>query len=108
MGAGTGGSAVWDLALDYPEKFAALVPMGGFFRFTALSAKQAAKVPMYVVWGDSDEWLSQRNQRLIMADLRVAGAKVKFKEFPDTGKKCWNTITRDVPEFLPWVFAQRK
>lgn len=108
IGIGTGASATWDIAFHYPDVFAALAPLGGFFRFSNFSAKHISQHPMYIVWGDSDEYISTRGQRFMTTDMKTAGVAAKTKVFPNTGKKCWNRVLTDMPDFFPWLFAQRK
>jgi hypothetical protein len=108
VGIGIGGDAIYDLGMNYPDKFAALASFGSYYRLSKRSSAQLAHFPMWLAWGDSDEWISREQKRIMTFDLRLAGAKVKTLELEETGKKCWNNLLAEAPEFIPWLFSQQK
>ncbi len=109
IGVGVGGDSVWDLAIFNPDKFAALVSIGGYYHFGEHSAKQIAHLPIWMIWGDSDEWLPNERKGLVFTELRLAGAnQIRKLNLPQTGKKCWNSLLKEVPEFMPWLFSQER
>ncbi|MEL6636736.1 MAG: dienelactone hydrolase family protein [Bacteroidota bacterium] len=109
VGAGVGGDSVWDLAIYNPDTFAALACFGGAYHFDRQSAKQIAHLPIWMIWGEDDEWLPQERRQLTLVELQLAGAKgVKVLNIPRMGKKCWNRIVEQEPDFLPWLFRQKR
>lgn len=108
VGIDIGGDAIYDLGMNYPDKFAALASFGSYYRLSKRSSAQIAHLPMWLAWGDSDEWISREQKRIMTFDLRLAGAKVETREFEKTGKKCWNNLSEEAPEFMPWLFSQQK
>ncbi|MEM9916801.1 MAG: hypothetical protein AAF990_01820 [Bacteroidota bacterium] len=108
IGTGIGGDAVWDLTIFYPNKFAAAACLGGQYHFTPIAAKQIAHIPYWLIWGDEDEWLPKERKIITTMDLKLLGAPMKVVNLKNTGKKCWNNIFEDVPDFLPAFFQQRR
>jgi predicted peptidase len=107
FGLGIGGGGAMDIGVNHPDKFAAIVSMGGFFRFHKHAAKELSKVPIWILWGEKDA-ISRNNRQFMVMDLKSNGAKLKTSYVPDTGRKCWNNIEESIPELLPWVFSQRR
>ncbi|MDE6277441.1 MAG: alpha/beta fold hydrolase [Muribaculaceae bacterium] len=105
MGLSMGGMATYDLAIRYPELFAAAVPICGTVNPSRLVA--AAGVPFRIYHGDADPVVPVEGSREAYRALRVAGADVDLIEFPGVGHGSWNPAFTD-PAFFPWLFSQHK
>jgi pimeloyl-ACP methyl ester carboxylesterase len=104
-GLSMGGFASWDLAARYPEKWAAVVPIcGGGDPGTAGRFKD---LPIWVFHGGKDPVVPPDRSRTMIEALKKAGGSPKFTEFPDAGHDSWTPGYR-LPEFLPWLFAQKR
>lgn len=108
IGINAGGEAAWDIAIRYPQKFAAVVPLASFYRFSPHSVRQLRSIPIWTFFGDSDEWFGKLTKQGIKSDLKAAGLNFRMTELPDTGHRCWNGLVEAVPEFLPWLFTRKK
>ncbi len=108
IGINAGGEAAWDIAIRYPQKFAAVVPLAAFYRFSPHSARQLRSIPIWTFFGDSDEWFGKLTKQGMKSDLKAAGLDFRLTELPNMGHKCWNVLVDEVPEFLPWLFARQK
>lgn len=105
MGLSMGGMATFDLAIRYPDIFAAAVPICGVVNPSRLSA--AASVKFRIYHGDADNVVPVEGSRQAYKALKKAGAKVKYIEFPGVNHGSWNPAFNDV-EFMKWLFAQKK
>lgn len=108
IGINAGGEAAWDIAIRYPQRFAAVVPLAAFYRFSTHSARQLRSIPIWTFFGDSDEWFGKLTKQGMKSDLKAAGLDFRITELPNMGHKCWNVLVDEVPEFLPWLFARQK
>lgn len=105
VGLSMGGIGTYDLVCRYPELFAAAVPICGAVNPTRLPA--AKDVKFRIFHGDSDETVNTMWSRKAYKALRDAGADVEYIEFPGTTHNSW-TPAFSRPDFLPWLFAQKK
>lgn len=105
MGLSMGGMATFDLAIRYPDIFAAAVPICGVVNPSRLSA--ATTVSFRIYHGDADNVVPVEGSRQAYKALKKAGAKVKYIEFPGVTHGSWNPAFNDV-ELLKWLFKQKK
>lgn len=107
VGISSGGNAVWDALVRFPEKFAAAVPIASFYEITDTRARIIGKTPVWAFNGDSDEEIPLIFTRLMMVNLRRGSTGLKHTEFERTGHLCWDKVVTN-PAFLPWLFAQKR
>jgi predicted esterase len=81
-GLSNGGSGVWRLAEDYPDKWAALAPVSAF---TAPDAARVRHLPAWVFHGARDKQAPVDEARAAVRQLQKAKADVRYTEFPDKG-----------------------
>ena len=104
-GLSMGGSGTWSLLAEYPDLFAAGVPICG--RGDVAQAEKIAKTPTWVFVGGKDRpQVVSANEEMVAA-LKKAGANVQFKLYPDLPHDCW-TVTYDDPKVWEWLLAQKK
>jgi predicted peptidase len=108
-GLSSGGWAAWNLALSYPDKFAAIVPISGFVDLTELeSACKIANVPTRIFHGLLDDVVQVDYAISIYRALKKCNAKdVKLTIFDDAGHDSWSRVY-DNPEIYNWMFKQNK
>jgi len=75
-GMSLGGFGTWDLAIKYPHKFAAIVPLCGGGRPQTVCAIK--DVPIWVIHGDQDEQVSVSRSKEMIEALRKCGGDPKF------------------------------
>lgn len=104
-GLSMGGFGTWNLALAYPDRFAAIAPVcgGGM----PLLAPRIKDLPVWVFHGAKDEVVPiQESQRMVEA-LKRCGGNVKFTVYPDAGHDSW-TDTYDNPALYEWFLRNRR
>lgn len=104
-GLSMGGTGTWDLAVAYPERFAAIVPICG-----ETDPEQAGKIkdlPVWVFHGAKDDiHLPEESENMVNA-LKALGSPVIFTLYPEAGHDSW-TEAYDSPELWEWLTAQHK
>jgi predicted peptidase len=107
-GLSMGGYGTWSLAIAYPKRFAAIVPIcggGGTSDIVRISAIK--DVPAWVFHGAKDSVVKlEQSERMVNA-LKQAGGNVKFTVYPDADHDSW-TATYDNPELYEWLSKQSK
>ena len=100
-----GGYGTWLLAAEYPEIFAAAVPICGGGDPTL--ARQLSQIPIWAFHGEKDMNVPVSGSRDVIDAIKKAGGKPIYTEFP--GKA--HDISKEViatPGLLDWLFAQRR
>jgi predicted peptidase len=108
VGESLGASGALNLAIHYPERFAAVVPFSMFYVLTKNAAMQLKNTPVWLFYGANDERIAPRVKKEIQMDLISAGVPLKYTEVPEMGHRIWNGITDKYPDLLPWLFNQKK
>jgi lysophospholipase L1-like esterase/poly(3-hydroxybutyrate) depolymerase len=104
-GLSMGGYGTWDLITRYPAKWAAAAPIcGGGDKTRAAHAKD---VPIWAFHGAMDKTVKPARTEEMIAAIEAAGGHPLFSEYPYVGHGSW-TLAFDEPEFLPWMFAQKR
>ena len=104
-GLSRGGFGAWRLAIQNPDRFAALVPIcgGGLAPY----AKKLKDVPTWVFHGMKDPVIPvEESQRMVDA-LKLAGGHVRFTVYPDVQHDAW-TQTYNTPELYDWLLQQQR
>jgi predicted peptidase len=113
-GLSMGGYGTWKLALAYPEKFAAIVPIcGGGDYIDALLAnrtKAAAlrNLPVWAFHGAKDNVVPLDESERMVNALKKAGVKdVRLTVYPEATHDSW-TETYNNPELYEWLLKQER
>jgi len=109
-GISMGGNGVWQLAVRYPKRFAAIAPVCGYgfpsqgFRDNLCVLKD---VPVWVFHGAQDLTVPvQASQKLVKA-LRACGGEVRFTIYPRCGHDAW-TQTYSNPKIYRWFLSHSR
>ena len=121
-----GGYGTWRLALRNPNRFAALVPIGGgldvpgqrnVMRPTDLAdplpepyleaARKLKHLSTWLFHGEEDSVISVSESRVMALALQQVGAPVRYTEYPDVNHMAWEPAYAE-PELLPWLLSQRR
>ena len=105
VGLSMGGMATYDLAVRFPDTFAAAVPICGTVNPVRLA--DAANVRFRIFHGDADNVVPVEGSREAYKALKNLGVEVEYIEFPGCNHGSWNPAF-NYPGFMEWVFAQRK
>jgi len=123
-GASMGAMGAWNMAIAFPSRFAAFVPIsGGLYNDVASMSFGAAiaptaevleplrrvqRIPTWIVYGDHDAVvppeIMQRSDKL----LRLAGGAVTTTVIPNGGHDAWTAAYAGDPEVLTWMLAKEK
>jgi predicted peptidase len=107
-GLSMGGRGTWALAVEYPEIFAALIPICGRVpdvdQFME-KVKVLKDVPIWVFHGAKDSSVPVQNSEAIVAALRAVQGNVSYTVYPDADHDSW-TETYNNPELYRWMLSQ--
>ncbi|KAF2327286.1 carboxylesterase family protein [Flavobacterium daemonense] len=108
-GLSSGGWATWNLALSYPDKFAAVVPIAGFVDLIPLEgACKIAGIPTRIFHGLLDDVVNVDYAITIYKELKKCNAKdVELTIFDDAGHNSWTRVY-DNAAIYDWMLQQRK
>lgn len=105
MGLSMGGMGTYDMVCRFPDVFAAAIPICGTVNASRLAA--AKKVKFRIFHGDADDVVPVDGSRNAYRALKAAGADVEYIEFPGCNHGSWNPAF-NYPDFMKWLFSQRK
>ena len=107
-GLSMGGRGTWALVVEYPEIFAALIPICGRVpdvdQFME-KVKVLKDVPIWVFHGAKDSSVPVQNSEAIVATLRAVQGNVSYRVYPDADHDSW-TETYSNPELYRWMLSQ--
>jgi predicted peptidase len=121
-GLSLGGNGTWYLGHQYPERFAALVPIAGYVAGSdrmgipaivegtenphAVVAQSLAQTPVWIVHGDVDPAVRVEEARKMNKELQALGADVIYSELPGVGHNSWDAAYAN-DELITWLFSQK-
>lgn len=109
-GLSMGGYGSWHLATEYPQRFAAVVPIcGGGHHLYGFPERVCAlrEVPVWAFHGARDAVVPLRESEALVESLRACGGDVRLTIYPDAEHDSW-TRTYDNPALYEWFLAQRR
>jgi predicted peptidase len=126
VGMSMGGYGAWQLAMDHPDRFAAIVPVcagvlppptepellgvkvpdpaGDPY---AQIARAVAKLPIWIFHGAADPVVPVGESRRMARELAKAGGDPRYTEYPFTGHDAWDP-TFNSPDLWDWLLQQRR
>jgi predicted peptidase len=104
-GVSSGGTACWEMAMRWPDRFAAVVPMasrGG-------DHSRAAKLASIPVWAfhNADDEASPADAEEMSAAVARAGGNVHLTLLPSGGHDCWTAAFCEY-DVMEWMLDQRR
>ena len=112
-GLSMGGFGAWSLALEFPERFAAVAPLcggGNPYYANAYSADRKAalkSLPFWAFHGDQDASVALSESERMVNALKKFGCDVKLTVYPGVGHDCW-TRTYNNPELYEWFLEHER
>jgi predicted peptidase len=109
-GLSMGGFGAWHLAVEYPERFAAVAPIcgGGLWAFDFPERVTALRdVPVWAFHGLLDDVVPVQETAKLVAALQDAGGNVKMTIYPDKMHDSW-TETYANPELYAWLLSHHR
>ncbi len=104
-GLSRGAYGAWRLAVQYPDRFAALIAISGEAPMNY--AGWIGDLPIWVFHGNSDPSIDVSSSERMVESLRQSGNRAKLTIYSDTGHDAW-TRTYDNPEVYKWMLEQRR
>jgi len=113
-GISMGGYGTWQLGLQHPERFAAMVPICGGANMidvilgTRDKGKTLKRLPVWAFHGGKDNVVPPEESERLVAQLKKMGVKeVKLTVYPEANHDSW-TETYKNPELYEWLLKQSR
>ncbi len=103
-GLSMGGNGVWQLALEYPHRFAAAVPICGWSE--PERAARLKDLPIWAFHGALDTVVPASRSEEMVAAVNRAGGQAKLTIYPDLHHDSW-TPTYANDELFEWFLEHR-
>jgi predicted peptidase len=87
-GLSRGGGAAWEMAVQYPEKFAAMAVVCGMTPVPYASWIDK-NMPIWVFHGEEDKSIPISESETMVDRLKEMGYDVKFTRYPEVGHDSW-------------------
>lgn len=104
-GLSMGGYGTWNIAGNYPERFAAIVPICGGSR--SLLASKLKGMPIWAFHGEKDNVVPVSESVQMVDAVNAAGGQAKLTLYPEAGHDSW-TQTYSNPELYTWLLSHKK
>ncbi len=104
-GLSMGGFGAWALALECPDRFAAMIPICGGGDPATVSA--ISHLPVWAFHGARDDVVPLQRTLDMVEALRAAGGDVRVTVYPDADHDSW-TDTYANPEVYTWLLAHQR
>lgn len=107
-GLSSGGWATWNLALAYPDLFAAIVPISSFVDLIPLEGICKIKnLPIQMFHGLLDDVVKVDYAIAVYKELKACNATIKLTIFDDANHDSWTRVY-DNKEIYEWMLQQNK
>jgi len=104
-GLSMGGYGSWALASEYPDRFAAVVPIcGGGNRIMSIFLKDT---PIWAFHGAKDSVVPVEESKDLVEAINARGGNAKLTIYPDANHDSW-TQTYNNPELYDWLLEHRR
>ncbi len=105
-GLSRGGGAAWEMAVQYPDTFAALAVVCGMTPLP-YAAWIDKKMPIWVFHGEEDQSIPISESETMVARLLSMGYDVKFTRYPGVGHDSW-IPAYNTEELYDWFIEQSR
>ncbi len=102
-GLSMGGHGTWSLAIEQPNRFAAIAPVCGWADTS--KASTIAHIPIWVFHGAKDVVVPVKSSEDMVAALKNCGSNVKLTIYPEANHDSW-TETYNNEELYKWFLEQ--
>lgn len=103
-GVSLGGRGSWSVAVDYPDRFAAIVPVCGTYDHPERISR-IKNVPVWAFHGDQDKLVLFSDVKKMVEDLKACGGNVKFTVYQGAGHGISARTYRN-KELYEWLLQQ--
>lgn len=106
-GLSMGGFGTWETATEYPDTFAAIIPICGGGGIRILALERVKHLPQWIFHGAKDSVVPAKFSQDMFNVLKKLGAPVQLEIYPNADHDSW-TATYANDAVWEWLFAQRK
>jgi predicted peptidase len=104
-GISLGGYGTWQLAMKYPDKFAAVVPMcGGYYNYKEIC--KIKDIPVWAFHGAKDNIVDISETERLVEELRKCSGDIKYTRLKDKGHDL--TYLFKDQEIYKWMLKHKK
>ncbi|SFT21606.1 Phospholipase/Carboxylesterase [Paenibacillus sp. BC26] len=100
-----GGNGAWDLAARYPERFAAVAPLSGWYQPEA--AALLKDVPIWAFHGEDDDVVPVSGSRDMVQALQAIGGNIAFTSYPRLKHSIMSETYRNT-ELYQWFLRHER
>jgi predicted peptidase len=104
-GLSMGGYGTWELALEFPHRFAAIAPISG--GGTMPGACTLRHLPIWAFHGGRDQVVPPAHTEDFVTRLRACDGHIRYTRYEDAGHDAW-TRTYANPELYEWLLSHRR
>ena len=107
-GVSLGAGGTWEIALRYPDRFAALVPVMGYYGYpfgTPDNICDLKKVPIWAFHGAKDEIVPLDAEENLVNALKACDGNVQFTIYQDAGHDIADEAYAN-PDLYAWILSQ--
>ena len=104
-GLSMGGRGTWDLAMEYPDRFAAIAPIAGWG--DEYDVERVTHLPVWAFHGDKDAAVPMELGQRTVEALKKAGGDVQFTIYPNVEHDSW-TATYENQDLYDWFLQHRR
>lgn len=105
-GLSMGGFGTWDLAIRYPDYFAAIAPICG--GGNTILINRLKDVPTWVFHGKKDQFVPEQQSAAMVDALKAAGGDVKYTVLPEGSHQDAWVYAYDKSDLFDWFLQHRK
>ena len=104
-GLSRGATASWELAVQYPDKFAAMAVVCGMTPLPYASWINK-EMPIWVFHGEDDPVILVKESEEMVSKLKSMGYQVTFTRYPDVGHDAWTKAYQN-DELYSWFMRHK-
>lgn len=107
-GSSAGGNGTWEIGLKYPDRFAALVPVMGYFGYPFTVPDNICDlkdVPIWAFHGAKDELVPLEAEEGLVNALKACGGNVQFTVYPDGAHDISGQVYTSA-DLYTWLLSQ--
>lgn len=104
-GLSMGGYGTWELAMEFPHRFAAIVPISG--GGTMPGACTLRHLPVWAFHGAQDQVVPVSHTEEFVERLRGCDGHIRYTRYEDAGHDAW-TRTYANPALYEWLLSHRR
>jgi predicted peptidase len=104
-GLSMGGYGTWELAMEFPHRFAAIAPISG--GGTTPGACTLRHLPIWAFHGALDQVVPPYNTEDFVTRLRACDGHIRYTRYEDAGHDAWTRTYAD-PQLYEWLLSHRR